>query len=166
MTDITQGNEMQLVMKIYSLPYHIRLNMFKELALTRKHDEDLDDGTLNDAYFERAVKMKKVAQMWKWLENHEKENKPAVPQPRKEGSTAPKYKRTPALVEATQFSRTEPLPEGVQAMRHHEEYLLKTGRGTKVWIQDGDWIITHPNGDRTVCNDYEFKEAYIPVEGD
>lgn len=81
MTDPTgtsqgKGSAMELVMKIYSLPYHIRLKMFEELALTRKHDQDLDDKSLNEAYFRRAKKMKKIQQMWKWLENHEKESGP------------------------------------------------------------------------------------------
>ncbi len=71
-----KGDEEILIRKIYSLPYHIRLKMFQELRLTRKHDEDLDDETLNEAYFERAVKMKKVGQIWKWLENHKKGSKP------------------------------------------------------------------------------------------
>ena len=70
-----KGSAMELVMKIYSLPYHIRLKMFQELALTRRRDQDLDDKSLNEAYFKRANKMKKIGQMWKWLENYEKENR-------------------------------------------------------------------------------------------
>lgn len=77
-TDTAQenGSAWDLVLKIYSLSYVTRLKMFQELGLTRKNDENLDDKSLNEAYFKRANKMKKTQQMWKWLENHEKENKP------------------------------------------------------------------------------------------
>lgn len=74
------------------------------------------------------------------------------------------FKRIPALVEATRFSRTEPFPEGVRAVGKEPECLLKTNRGIWIWLEDGDWIIAHSDGRRSVCNDEEFRESYVQVE--
>ncbi len=47
--------------------------------------------------------------------------------------------------------------EGVH--RYCHEFMLKTGHGI-LRVKEGDWVLSHPCGFKTVLSDAHYKEAF------
>lgn len=84
-----------------------------------------------------------------------------------------KYRKKPVIVEAEQYlAASGLLPQGVvvDRLRNHpdgEHYDGPAYLGTlggKLFIDDGDWIITWPEGECWSCKPEIFEETYELVE--
>jgi hypothetical protein len=79
-----------------------------------------------------------------------------------------KYRKKPAVVEASQFRRTEPWPAGVREEDanppHAGRCYVVTAHGQRAYLEDGDWVITEPDGrGHYPCKDDIFRESFDPV---
>ena len=88
-----------------------------------------------------------------------------------------KYQTIPVPVDAVQFKKDEPWPPGVY------KHAWNVGPGDRdgdlptvtigswqsndrMWLTDGDWIITYPSGLVLVERDVDFKKKFevVPAE--
>lgn len=85
----------------------------------------------------------------------------------------PKFRKRPVVIEAVQFLRGEPVPDGVRFCGHDNDEvaaqpcclggLVDTLEGPHV-ASYGDWIITGVKGERYPCKPDIFAMTYEPVE--
>lgn len=80
----------------------------------------------------------------------------------------PEYQLRPPRVLAERFDvSVKPWPPGVlpwtNPMASYTQYIMGP-RGKMIPLNDGDWIVTHPeSGDRSILDDAEFSARYEPV---
>ena len=73
----------------------------------------------------------------------------------------PKFTRKPIPVDAVQFRKDADLkdwPEGVEPDTHGNGFMEDD-----VFVSDGDWVITLPNGVTALCRDEDFQKKYDKV---
>lgn len=84
-----------------------------------------------------------------------------------------KYRKKPVIVEAEQFFINEwpDCPEGVEkrsaeendGFAYAEWFVIKTLEG-RLFVSDGDWIITGIKGEKYLCKLDVFEKTYEKVE--
>ena len=83
----------------------------------------------------------------------------------------PKFRKKPIVVEAEQFfSDRYPHPAGVESrMQQYDKdlkervYFIPTLDG-KLYVSQGDWVITGIRGEKYPCKPEIFSETYEPVD--
>ncbi len=79
----------------------------------------------------------------------------------------PKFTRKPIPVDAVQFRIDAPIadwPEGVEMCLVKAEPFLDTKDGVVFYLDDGDWIITLPDGSTIITHDEDFQKKYDKVK--
>lgn len=72
------------------------------------------------------------------------------------------YRRKPEVVDAVQWHKPGDHPDVVMV---HVLWCVPVGRGgTRIWIEPGDWIISHEDGRTSLLSDKAFEAAYEPAD--
>lgn len=78
-----------------------------------------------------------------------------------------KYRRKPAVVTAERFGGfyVTPYPAGVEVDQEAGPRCYVTiASGQKLYLENGDWVITDADGNRWVCESDAFTKLYEPAE--
>jgi hypothetical protein len=80
-----------------------------------------------------------------------------------------KYRKKPVIVEAVQFFKDGPIPDGVKVNvdclhgKYHPDFYIDTLEG-RMTVTEGDYIITGVQGEKYPVKEHIFLETYEPVE--
>lgn len=79
----------------------------------------------------------------------------------------------PDTVEATQWfpgqcisgiTNEQPGHPGGGGLLPAPPHAHLTTRKGQLTVFAGDWVVTEPTGDKSICQDYQFKRSYVPVD--
>ena len=74
-----------------------------------------------------------------------------------------KFCKKPVIIEAEQFFKDGNIPSGVEFDDFLMLYFIDTLEG-RLWVSDGDWIITGIHGEQYPCKPDIFEATYQRVE--